>query len=464
MSAVHLPNGSQPIEDKHTCYHPLRAVKKATLLEIRRAHPERPRPPPSPRHRATRALMIALCLCFGFMILEFFGGIYGHSLALLTDAAHLLTDVGALSVALLSVRLASRKSTSKYTYGWHRAEVVGALISVLTIWALVALILIESAQRMYRFGKCRRSIGRKLSFATDLNDTYFWNPFQESTPESHQEVSYSKDYCTEVDARMMTILGIVGLLVNISVALILHFASRERKTSCTSSLVPYSEDFNTLSEPQVEASVGSSSPQQGEAQLNDESNSKSSATKEIFAQEPLLNSQPAHVNLNIRGAFLHALGDCLQSIGVILAGMSIWIGGIGPCSKYNIADPLSSLVFAAATLYSTKNLFRDLWGILLESCPPSVSYADVYDDLLNLPHVRQVDDMHLWSLSNEHKCATVRLIIDSQAGEGRGRYSRAVQDAKQIFISYGITHSTVEIMLVDFIADPAVNYGTELLT
>ncbi len=90
--------------------------------------------------------MLAITLLY--MIAELIGGWYANSLALLTDAVHLLTDVAALCLSLLTLWIASRPSTASKTYGYLRAEILGALFNGLFLWLLVAFIWFEAAQRL----------------------------------------------------------------------------------------------------------------------------------------------------------------------------------------------------------------------------------------------------------------------------------------------------------------------------
>eukprot|EP00659_Diplonema_papillatum_P011124 gene11124-17104_t len=108
------------------------------------------------RHKQKTALTLGIGLCLMFMILEIVGGYIAHSLAIMTDAAHLLTDVGALSLSLFAVYITESASTQQYTFGWHRAEIIGALASIFSIWFLTGIILYESLVRMYSFAYCAR--------------------------------------------------------------------------------------------------------------------------------------------------------------------------------------------------------------------------------------------------------------------------------------------------------------------
>ena len=71
-----------------------------------------------------------------FMVTEIIGGIISGSLAILTDAAHLLSDLAGFAISIVALVIGSRAPTNSLTFGYHRAETVGALTSVLLIWAL----------------------------------------------------------------------------------------------------------------------------------------------------------------------------------------------------------------------------------------------------------------------------------------------------------------------------------------
>ncbi|NXK57122.1 ZNT3 protein, partial [Chauna torquata] len=81
-----------------------------------------PAPPgPGPgRLQARRQLSIACTVCCVFMVGEVIGGYLAHSLAIMTDAAHLLTDVGSMSVSLFSLWVSTRPPTKTMSFGWHR--------------------------------------------------------------------------------------------------------------------------------------------------------------------------------------------------------------------------------------------------------------------------------------------------------------------------------------------------------
>ena len=71
--------------------------------------------------KAKKVLWISIFICLGFMIAEIIGGIWAQSLAIITDAAHLLTDFASMMISLFSLYIASRPPSQRMSFGWHRA-------------------------------------------------------------------------------------------------------------------------------------------------------------------------------------------------------------------------------------------------------------------------------------------------------------------------------------------------------
>ncbi|MBI4925042.1 MAG: cation transporter [Bdellovibrio sp.] len=99
-------------------------------------------------HGSINVLIKALIITLIFMFIEFFGGLYTKSLALISDAAHMLTDVGALSVSIIAAWIAQRPSTPKMSFGYHRVEILAALGNGLLIWFLAGMLIYEAILRI----------------------------------------------------------------------------------------------------------------------------------------------------------------------------------------------------------------------------------------------------------------------------------------------------------------------------
>ncbi|XP_077519513.1 proton-coupled zinc antiporter SLC30A2-like isoform X2 [Amblyomma americanum] len=97
---------------------------------------------------ARKKLIFASVLCLLFMILEIVGGLLANSLAVATDAAHLLTDFASFMISLFSIWLAHRPPTKRMSFGWYRAEVIGAVTSVLLIWVVTGVLVYMAVQRI----------------------------------------------------------------------------------------------------------------------------------------------------------------------------------------------------------------------------------------------------------------------------------------------------------------------------
>ena len=130
------------------------------------------------RGQSKRRLTIALVLIGGYMFVDVAGGIVSGSLGLIAHAGHLLSDTGAMVLALIAMHFAGRSATATRTYGYHRLETLAALVSVISLSLIAGGILVESVQR--------------------LGDV------------------------SEVDGAVMLSVGSAGLVVNILAAWILH--------------------------------------------------------------------------------------------------------------------------------------------------------------------------------------------------------------------------------------------------
>ena len=125
-----------------------------------------------------RSLLTALILIGGFMVAEVIGGILSGSLALLSDAGHMITDAAAIALALVAQRMAQREASAERTFGYRRAEVLAAMLNALSLWLIAAWVFFEAYHR--------------------IRDV------------------------PEVKGDLLLIVGVLGLLVNIAAAWVLH--------------------------------------------------------------------------------------------------------------------------------------------------------------------------------------------------------------------------------------------------
>lgn len=94
--------------------------------------------------RSRRGLAITLALVLVYMVAEVIGGVLSHSLALLADAGHMLSDAAALGLALFADWFARRPATARHTYGYYRAEILAAVVNAASLIAIALIIFIEA--------------------------------------------------------------------------------------------------------------------------------------------------------------------------------------------------------------------------------------------------------------------------------------------------------------------------------
>jgi cobalt-zinc-cadmium efflux system protein len=101
-------------------------------------------------HSSSRRLKLAFWTQLAFFVVELVGGILTNSLALLADAGHMLSDVGALGLSLLALKWAARLPTARKTFGYHRLEILVALVNGLALWAMAGYIFYEALGRFFQ--------------------------------------------------------------------------------------------------------------------------------------------------------------------------------------------------------------------------------------------------------------------------------------------------------------------------
>lgn len=141
-------------------------------------------------------------------------------------------------------------------------------------------------------------------------------------------------------------------------------------------------------------------------------------------------------DLNLRAVFLHNLGDALSNIGIIAGGWLIGKTGL------TFIDPAIAFIIAVMILWSAIGVIRESSHILLESTPKGMSVDRVAASMLAVPGVREVHDVHIWSLgSKSHALACHILILDMPTSEGEVIGHR-VREA--LARDFGIHHTTIQ--------------------
>ena len=275
------------------------------------------------RGLAKRALRLAFFLTMFILAAEVVGGFLANSLALLSDAGHVVTDVFALGLAWFATVQAERPANARKTFGYHRVGILVALVNALTLIAIAVAVLVEAVQR-----------------------------FQHPEP---------------VQPLVMFLSAGIGIAVNLFIGL---------------------------------------------GMLQDRE------------------------NVNMRAAVLHVFGDVGASAAVIVAGVIILFTG------WTLADPLLSVGIAGLIAIGAWRLLRETTDILMEATPKGVHLPALVADMVRVPGVEDVHDLHVWSIAGGmHSLSCHALIADQPTSE-----SSAILRALESMLAeqYAIAHTTIQ--------------------
>jgi cobalt-zinc-cadmium efflux system protein len=276
------------------------------------------------RHSDRRRLVGAMVVTLLILVAEVVGGLWSHSLALLSDAGHMLSDVVAQALSLAALLIAARPSDARRTYGWHRVEILAALGNGITL-VLLSLIIIWQA----------------------------WHRL-------HAPV--------EVQTRLMMEIAAIGLVANIIGAVLLH---------------------------------------------------------------------EAHT-LNVRGAYLHILGDTLSSVAVLGGGAVMYFAG----GMYWL-DAALSIAIGVFICYSSYRLIADAVDVLLETVPRDIDLAGVTHAIDGMPKVKAVHDLHVWTITSGLHALSAHIVVSAADAVER---DRLISDIKRVLDEkFKISHTTLQI-------------------
>jgi len=266
----------------------------------------------------------AVIATLSLVLAEVLGGILSHSVALLNDAVHNLSDVPALGISWLAMHWADRPADTEKTYGYHRAGTLAAFTNALFLLLLALWLGYQAVLRL-------------------------------RTP-----VVVAENWMIWTSAAALAVNG------GISLALI-----RSR------------------------------------------------------------------ADLNVRGILVHSFGDALSNVAIIAGAILIRMTGF-----YSI-DALLGLAIGLLVLWSSIGILRESAHILLEGRPPEMRVEEVARAILTVEGVREVHDVHVWSLGGGHHALSLHARIPDMHMDECERILVSIQDrAAQQF---GIRHTTVQL-------------------
>lgn len=335
--------------------------------------------------KAWNKLVLASVLCLLFMVVEITGGIIAGSLAIVSDAAHLLTDFTSFMVSLLALMLASRPPTRRFSFGWYRAEILGAMSSVLLLWVLTGILVYMATERI-------------------IKDEY------------------------NIDATVMLIVAGLGVAVNLFMGLTLHQHGHGHGDE--SEKLVHGSHTHSHSHKSNHTHSHSHKSKDTYDSINDGEQTMKKATTHVN------HGSHSHDNINVRAAFIHVLGDLIQSVGVLVAAIIIFIK-----PEWKIADPICTYVFSVIVLVTTLTVVRDILVVLMEGTPRSVHFVEVQNSLYKIHGVKDLHDLRIWSLSLNKMALSVHVAIDNHTDP-----LVVLKLAKgMIQTNYGIEEVTIQI-------------------
>ncbi len=153
-----------------------------------------------------------------------------------------------------------------------------------------------------------------------------------------------------------------------------------------------------------------------------------------FATALLFLSGQKH-DLNIKAAYLHMAADALVSLGVVVAGLVIWL------TAWLWLDPVISLLIVLIILWLTWGLLRDASVSAIDGVPASIHLPDVAAYLQNQPGVDDLHDLHIWAIGTKNIALTVHLIMLNHAHDDQ--FLNQLSDGLQA--KFNISHTTIQI-------------------
>ncbi|XP_019100665.1 PREDICTED: metal tolerance protein 1-like [Camelina sativa] len=348
------------------------------------------------RTASMRKLCIAVVLCLVFMSVEVVGGIKANSLAILTDAAHLLSDVAAFAISLFSLWAAGWEATPRQTYGFFRIEILGALVSIQLIWLLTGILVYEAIIRI-------------------VSET------------------------SEVNGFLMFLVSAFGLVVNIIMAVLLghdHGHSHGHGHGHGHSHGHDHHDHGGNHSHGVTVTTHHHHHDHGEDKHH--AHAHGDVTEQLLdkSKTQVAEKEKRKRNINVQGAYLHVLGDSIQSVGVMIGGAIIWYN-----PKLKIVDLICTLVFSVIVLGTTINMIRSILEVLMESTPREIDATQLEKGLLEMEEVVAVHELHIWAITVGKVLLACHVNIRPEA-DADMVLNKVIDYIRR---EYNISHVTIQI-------------------
>ncbi|OCT79429.1 zinc transporter 10 isoform X1 [Xenopus laevis] len=348
----------------------------------------------------TCRLIFMLVLTVIFFVAEIVSGYLGNSIALISDSFNMLSDLISLCVGITASRVSRRKSRGpRATYGYPRAEVVGALCNAVFLTALCFTILVDSVLRL-------------------------------AQPQRIDNVT------------LVLIVGALGLLVNIVGLLVFQDYS-----ACVRFFCRRKSELERASSSDHQLNVAPyRTDGQGGLEDNQAGDAMSPPQADAENEEKKQEGNKAST-LNIRGVMLHVMGDALGSVVVVVTAVIFYVRPLdkdAPCNWQCYIDPSLTVVMVGIILFSAFPLIKETANILLQMVPEGVQVGEIGQKLSSVPGVKSIHEIHIWELASGKNIATLHVKFQDFTN-----HTTASQDIRKIFHEEGIHAVTIQAEFPD---------------
>ncbi|KAE8600553.1 hypothetical protein XENTR_v10013307 [Xenopus tropicalis] len=402
-------------------------------------------------------LLFMLALTFIFFVVEVVVSRVTGSLAMLSDSFHMLSDVIALVVGLVAVRFAQKtRSTDKNTFGWIRAGVMGALVNAVFLTALCFTIVLEAIERFTEPQAIEQPlVVMGVGAGGLLINLIGLCMFRDSAGHGHSHGGHGHSHGAKKSHR-----------------------PRERAAGESAALDR--EETNILVENcgnSLAAAAAEGMPGKHDALAE---NIVDGRVNGNVIENNLPEIHEDGTQLNMRGVFLHVLGDALGSVIVVLNALVFYFvfnpcpsdeGCINPCvedhcdKKVNVSalssnpdntssppeiqmagpcwvlylDPSLCVIMVCILLYTTYPLLKESALILLQTVPKQIDISSLKQKLKNLDGVEAVHELHVWQLAESRIIATAHIKCHDPTA-----YMDVAKRIKDFFHDEGIHATTIQ--------------------
>jgi zinc transporter 2 len=358
-------------------------------------------------------LLLAIVLSFLFMTVEFIGGYIANSIAIYSDAAHLLTDVAGFLIALIATMTAKHKGSRHLTYGYVRAEVFGALFSIISLWIITAYLFYEASRRtlswfrgngeavdgFFMFVVAVFGIMVNISLGLlfqdehggDLHPGHSHDHAHGSAIEGHHDDNHGHhddnhghhddnhghhDHHhnhnvkpTTTDSTEASPLLTIGSHNSSNTdAQPFAFVKQQQRHDHDHDHKPVSDKHEHEHKHEHSSHVDLES-YQNEGSATTVHPHPNTTSPSSHGNHDHHNSHDSHGrDVNLEAAYMHVITDLIQSIGVAIAGAILW-----RYPSFQIIDPMCTFIFGYIALTATIPLTKKIVMILFEGVPSNVS-------------------------------------------------------------------------------------------